>query len=272
MDSTKLAEAGLDAAPPATTPTNTDFPKGPPPPRSGTGSGSASRVQATAASLYYLYDMAQLTDDSTGGTAVITIGSPNVAAADHHSLAEIAVQSEDGKQVVEVGWHVDPDLYDGNTDPHLFTYHWINGEKSCYNKCGFVSSTGAPIKPGAVLATDGNDAKEFGLWHSKGNWWVWYDKAYIGYFPDSLWGGGFTSAGYVQWFGEVAASVARPCNNRTQMGNGISASSSSAAAFTGIRLYEAPVKPITVYAGTGNVFPTQRVNNTSFRFGGPGVC
>jgi hypothetical protein len=267
--SAALAKAGLDGAPAATTATNTDALKAPPPPKSGPGTGSALKVQA-AASTYYLYNMAQLTTDSDGGWADITIGNPKLAAADYHSLAEIAVQSEDGKQIVEVGWRVT----NGGAGPRLFVYHWVNGKETCYNTCGFVPGENAPIAPGAVLAA--GDVETFSISRQGAAWWVAYGGDWIGAFPDSLWGGRFTRAGYIQWFGEVAASVSRPCNNRTQMGNGTPATSASAATFSSITLREGqkdvPSTSITVYPGTGNVFPTQRVNNTSFRFGGPGVC
>lgn len=47
------------------------------------------------------------------------------------------VQSEDGRHIVEVGWTVDREL-NGDAQPHLFVYHWVDGQATCYNGCGFV--------------------------------------------------------------------------------------------------------------------------------------
>ena len=34
----------------------------------------------------------------------------------------------------------------GDEDPHLFVYHWVNRQTSCYNACGFVQYS-KTIKP-----------------------------------------------------------------------------------------------------------------------------
>lgn len=117
-----------------------------------------------------------------------------------HSLAEVAVQSAGQQQVVEVGWTVDS--AEGDLRPHLFVFAWVNGKGLGYDCCGYVqtSRTWAPgdhVKPGI--------SARYGIRHSHGKWWISYRGQRIGYYPDSLWHGGFTHGGVSQAFGEVAS-------------------------------------------------------------------
>ncbi|HEX5798310.1 MAG TPA: neprosin family prolyl endopeptidase, partial [Candidatus Saccharimonadales bacterium] len=77
---------------------------------------------------------------ASGASATFSQASPEVnnsATSHNHSLIEMAVQSANGNQTVEVGWNVDPIMY-GDSKPHLFVFHWIDGEGTCYDACGFV--------------------------------------------------------------------------------------------------------------------------------------
>jgi neprosin-like protein len=159
-----------------------------------------------------------------GAAANLVISNPKLAEKDHHSLAEIAVESADGQQIVEVGWTVDRSLNGGSEDPHFFVYHWVNGDPACYNKCGYQinydEETGAPpsMLPGDRLPI--NVSKRFGIRFYDGAWWIAYEKEYIGWFPAENWkrkGVDFTQSGLIQWFGEVAAASTTPCS---QMGTG----------------------------------------------------
>lgn len=160
-----------------------------------------------------------------GTYANLVISKPKLAQEDYHSLAEIAVQSADGNQVVEVGWTVDRGVNEGSDEPHLFVYHWVNDTESCYNACGFVQYS-KTVAPGLKLPLG---PKRFGIEFYKGAWWIAYDSEWLGYFPAALWrnkGVEFTKTGLVQWFGEVAAATTEPC---TQMGTGSTPDKSSAA-------------------------------------------
>jgi Neprosin len=158
--------------------------------------------------------------ESEGSFAGLTIAKPYLHSNDYHTLAEIAVQSRDGDQKVEVGWTIDRSL-NGDTDPHLFVYHWVDDEPTCYNGCGFVpwSDPEDPekpnIKPGDTLPAGKN--LRFGIKYWEGAWWLSYDSTYFGYFKDTEWDGRFTKAGLIQWFGEVASKSLAPCS---YMGNG----------------------------------------------------
>lgn len=63
---------------------------------------------------------------ATGAAVSITQNQPKVAAEDYHSLAELAVESTDQNQIVEIGWIVAQDV-NGDSLTHLFVYHWVNG-------------------------------------------------------------------------------------------------------------------------------------------------
>lgn len=222
-----------------------------------------------AATANYFYAIGSQTADSDGFFVNASIARPTLDSADYHTLAEIAVQSADGKQVVEVGWTVDKAL-NGDTDPHLFVFHWVNDESTCYNGCGWVQYS-KNVKPGDTLATG---AKRFGVQYASGAWWVSFDSEFIGYFPDSLWssaGTTFTKAGLVQVFGEVASTTTKPCSD---MGNGALGTDKTAAAMgsgsyiNGLLSLDLNVRPYPVT----DYYNTNKLSTRSFQYGGPGAC
>jgi Neprosin len=214
----------------------------------------------------YLYALGKQEATVDGVAAQLTVAKPKLGAADWHSLAEIAVQSADGQQVVEVGWNVDR-VTNGDENTHLFVYHWVDGKATCYNGCDFVPYAGATIAPGATLAAD--VIKPFGIQYSAGNWWIAYDSAWIGYFPDKIWNSTFTKGGLVQVFGEIAASSTAPC---TEMGNGkIPDDTTAAAKFGSVTYVNGPTVVLGVTA-TSARYPTYQVTDRTFRYGGPAAC
>jgi hypothetical protein len=218
----------------------------------------------------YLYNVGMQEADTEGAYATMWIGKPKVTENDFHSLAEIAVQSKDEKQIVEIGWHVDPGL-NKDADPHLFVYHWVNKETSCYNGCGFVQVS-KNIKPGDTLV-DGV-AKKFGIQFVDNKWWVAYDSEWVGYFPETLWtkrGIEFNRTGYVQFFGEIAAADDLTC---TQMGNGKlpnGETEKESAYLAGIGFLDGPPVSLFIYSSYFG-YDVKPLNvNRSLRYGGPTV-
>jgi hypothetical protein len=199
-----------------------------------------------------------------GAFANITISKPNLDKADFHTLTELAVRSADEEQTIEVGWTVDRSL-NGDDDPHLFVYHWVDGKKQCYNKCGFVKWN--YIEPGAVLPQD--TQKRFGIQFFEDAWWVAYDTDWVGYYPASIWDNKFTKTGLVQVFGEVAASSAKPCY--TQMGNGKELDDKTASRVGSLAYLNGPEPDLFVYR-TFDVYPVSKLSTRTFRYGGNGVC
>jgi hypothetical protein len=156
----------------------------------------------TAPTVAYYYSGAYQWVITSGTSAFLTQHLPWLMPVDFHTLAEITVESTDQRQIVEVGWIVDR-MNNGDEIPRLFVFHWINGAETCYNGCGWVQYSATRF-PGMKLSYDGT-ASQYMIEYRQGNWWIGYQGEWIGYFPGSLWNGTFTSAGFIQWFGELCA-------------------------------------------------------------------
>jgi hypothetical protein len=237
--------------------------------------GDAARGASPAANLddggcCFLYGEAHQSAVADGAYGYYTVGKPAVASvANHgtHSLAELAVSSG-GSQIVEVGWIVDRNL-NGDDNPHLFVYHWVDGNQSCYNGCGFVPFVGGDITPGVTLPVSDTDLHQFWIVHSVTDWLVGYDNHYLGHFPDSLWGGRFTKSDMVQWFGEVADPTTSPC---TEMGNGLHAAAANAARIQNVGFYGGPTPEISIRQPTPQFYTALKTSSVSMSYGGPGSC
>lgn len=234
---------------------------------STTAAGTGCAPYAT--NLYYCHAGAFQSVTSDGAYMSTPVQSPTVTANDNHSLAELAVESADGKQIIEIGWRIYRP--DGPT-PRLFIYHWVNGQGTCYNSgCGFVPSGSSGITPGMAL-TPSSTPVQFAIEYFQGNWWYGYNGTWFGYLPGTLWTSPtYTKAGLVQIFGEVSSTVARPC---TDMGNGYLGTNTSAAAVTGVGYYNGTTAA-NLSRGTvddSTLYDSQVTSTTSFRYGGPGAC
>jgi hypothetical protein len=180
------------------------------------------------------------------------------------------VESANGEQIVEVGWTVAPGLF-GDSSPHLFVYHWVNGQRTCYDGCGWVQVSptyypGQPVAPGITV--------QYSTFFYQGNWWISYNGVAMGYFPGSIWGGGFTRAGLFQWFGEVDAAHTNTC---TDMGSGIFGTApSGAATMNGLTLiFNGSTRPAKIdgkFETRPKYYDAGHVTHTSFDYGGPGGC
>ncbi|MDI6100506.1 neprosin family prolyl endopeptidase [Actinoplanes sp. NEAU-A12] len=274
-----LKAAGLDAAAPDTSGREADeeyAPKG----RSSRGTFLKSEkttvvppeppgVTPTAAAsdkptVHFLYNVGSQAAVSEGAYANLTISKPTLDRPDYHTLAELAVQSADGAQIVEVGWNVDR-VVNGDDDPHLFVFHWADRKSTCYNGCGFVQFS-ENIRPGDTLPQDAT--KRFGLQYFNKAWWVAYDTEWVGYFPAELWTVDFSKTGMVQVFGEVAAASEKPC---TQMGNGRRGDDNTSARIGSLAFVNGPPADMFVRS-TSDVYTAVKLSARTFRYGGPGAC
>jgi hypothetical protein len=205
---------------------------------------------------------------SDGAYISTPVQSPWVDTADNHSLAELAVESSDQQQIIEIGWRV---YRPQDQTPRLFIYHWINGQGTCYNSgCGFVQSTSTTITPNMAL-TSSSTPVQFAIEYYQGNWWYGYNGSWFGYLPGSVWSGTFTTTGLVQMFGEVASTTAEPC---TDMGNGYLGTNAAAVAVTGVGYYNTTTA-VSLARGTvddSTLYDSQVTSANSFRYGGPGAC
>ena len=219
-----------------------------------------------AMTLDYFYDDAREFRSATQTTGQYAQARPRVAAGDYHSLAEIAGESEDGAQIIEIGWTVDPSL-NGDAAPHLFVFHWVDGLGTCYNACGFkqVSQTRVPGMAVTVTAKP----QLYGFRFHQNKWWVAYQGEWIGYFPASLWQANFKKLGLVQWFGEVAAGSDHPC---TDMGDGKFGTKRGSAVITGMNFGAGAPASAVPFATDARYYTIGAFTGSSYRFGGPGAC
>jgi len=220
-----------------------------------------AKAAADEEDVNFLYALGRQTAVTDGVSALLTVANPYLGTDEWHTLAEIAVQTADEQQTVEVGWTVDRKTF-GDEETHLFVYHWFNGKKTCYN-CDFIPYSKASIKPGAILAED--PGKLFGIQRNKGAWWIAYDTEWIGSFPDSAWEGKFTQGGLVQVFGEVASPTKTSCS---EMGNGDVPSSGNATKISNTAFVNGPLVKLEV-GSTAEQYETAQSTDRTFRYGGP---
>jgi hypothetical protein len=207
---------------------------------------------------------------ATGASVKLWRAQPNLDPGDtnEHSLQELAVQSVDGLQIVEIGWVVDRSL-NGDALPHLFVFHWIDGVPTCYNGCGFVQTSNS-ITPGMKLASGGFST--FRIEHVGDRWQLSLDGTMFGYFPDSLWSTAFTQPLLIQTFGEVASTSTPTCN---QMGTGMFAESPASSAIADFRLLGPTPSPVDLatflLVTSPEWYDASQVQPDGFRLGGPGA-
>jgi hypothetical protein len=216
----------------------------------------------------YDYVYGRQTTDTAGASVRMEIAAPEVdpTQTGEHSLQELALQDTARVSTVEVGWTVDPEL-NGDAKPHLFVYHWVDGQESCYNGCGFVPVS---TKVTAGMALRPGRAADFAIRNIGGDWWISYDHHDVGYFPGALWNGTYHRAQVVTAFGEVAANTDDD-PSCTDMGNGRPGESPRASWIADYRLVKAKDRPaFTVTASSPQLYSYGRPRATSFRLGGQG--
>ena len=161
---------------------------------------------------------------------------------DETDIAQVAVfttgdSNGDGKvdfgQSVEAGKIEYPGLNGGSYAPYLFIFFTTNmwgndGDNVCgYNQTvkGWhqVSSTKAPGMK-LTSSVDGGTQQELFvqvMQNSVGDWWVWVNDEWIGYYPNSIFSstkGINDSAKFINWYGEVHDSSMAATT--TDMGSG----------------------------------------------------
>lgn len=251
--------------------------------RPNTGKSAKDAANSSLAALtggpYYFYAARSQAATTTGAYANVYIGKPYLNSNEYHSVSEISVEKTVGgtKQIVEVGWNVDTTV-NGDSNPHLFVYHWVNGAGTCYNGCGFVDYAPNATNAGATL-TQGS-AKSFGIQYDAttptgGGWWVSYNGNWVGYFPSSLWTSAtpsvttYTNSDYVQFFGEVASSVTTPCSD---MGTGTAGSTGAlpAAYFGSITYLNGPAYALNTTTTNSSWYSVGLAGTRTFYQGGAG--
>lgn len=234
----------------------------------------------------YRYASGKQTHAAADGVSISsTVQKPVVLSTDYHSLFELATVDTANDNTMELGWNVDPSV-NGDSDPHLFTFLWVNGVPQCYNGCPSGGTPGAqyldaagcsPWCAGDNLSSFIGTAHTFQIRHyatGTAGWWMSVDGTFRGVWPDTSFSTGTvsTTSTFTQAFGEVALGNTP---SETDMGDAVLASSTVGALAQSFTLINSTSSPSLVVSGTGSPFQTDRWNwvslsATSFRYGGPG--
>ncbi|MDH6122356.1 hypothetical protein ABH930_006668 [Kitasatospora sp. GAS204A] len=236
-------------------------------------------VQSADAATYrngawFSYVSGQQNTNATGAGVTMMQATPYVASAQGHSLQELSVQDANQQSTIEVGWTVDPQV-NGDYLPHLFVFHWVNGQVSCYNGCGFVPATGTGVWPGMPVTSGVTATYQIDHDANTQAWWIYYNGHAVGDFPDSLWqdpvtqADTFTSAQLVSAFGEVADPDQV---SQSWMGDGSCGSRSNSSSISNYQLYGSNDQPNFVVRATDPAdYNFGSATATSFQLGGPGA-
>jgi hypothetical protein len=244
----------------------------------------ASTARTALAGPYYNYALARqiLTtgQTSSGLAGNLTIEHPYVEGG--HSLAELAVASENQQNSVEAGWRKAI-----NGVSTMFTFHNVNNVGLGYNT-GFVEyaptcSVAGAICPGDSMAgIAAGTSKRFQWQYSNGNWWLAYDGQWVGYFLGTDWSAAsppasFTEGKILSAYGETVHST--KVNTCTDMGNGLPSSDGLAARIGSLSIVA--ISPSTTVQDFGptsvlptttptSVYSSARLSATTMRYGGKG--
>jgi hypothetical protein len=192
------------------------FQKGP----NGAGFQPHGQVGPPVAGPPHRYAISQQNVANIGGSSVLNLWNPRVnTTADGPQAMSLSQQwyvaflSSGAPQTAEAGWNVNPILYGGSTDTHLFIYWTADGYNTtgCYNlTCvAFVQVVRGNYFGGVFsqVSTDGGPQYEFTLEYFlyQGNWWLNINGTWVGYYPGALYNGGplATAASVIQYGGET---------------------------------------------------------------------
>jgi hypothetical protein len=216
----------------------------------------------------FYYSGAKQSVVASGASVDFTQAQPQVTqnnGSQNHSLMELSVEPASGSNTVEVGWIVDQPQF-GDSLPHLFVYHFTNGQTTCYNGCGFVQAS-TKNTPGEAIMS--GTSANFEINFSNNAWNIYYNGDDLGYFPASLWSGGFTQTGLIQIFGEVAT-TSTMC---IQMGNGIAGTQPGSAQFSSFALLgSSSASALYPFTTASSPYSYGNATSTGLNIGGPGSC
>ena len=203
-----------------------------------------------------------------GAAATISIHDRPLHAACDMVTAEVSVVAGNNMSVVEIGWRRFWDPY-----PKLLIGHWRGG--AFRDDAGFVY-THPTYRNNMSIASMVGSSRRFLIRQYQGNWWVWFDSAWVGYFPGSLWSYQFPRGDVHHWYGEVQ-SAWNSVPPRTDMGSGFPASDGRAATMTGMCTVDSAgscqvrTAPTPWIRETNRSYYTlQRTSSASIRYGGSG--
>lgn len=195
-------------------------------PGKGLTKGGATTFSACSPPCFIYAGASRSTSGVTSVSTANRVAIPSLDQADNpgHTLGEMSYQN--GNDIVEIGWNRDRGLY-GETYPtlttRLFVFAWYDngagGKTGCgYNGgCGYTDYVPNTTNAGSDISAANGAQKQMQIVQSGGRIWLFYDTNWIGSYPQNLTHGrSFTTANFIQTFGEIAAQHNPTC---TDMGN-----------------------------------------------------
>ncbi|XP_049362038.1 uncharacterized protein LOC125826740 [Solanum verrucosum] len=150
----------------------------------------------------------ELTTKFTGAGMATSLYNPHVEGK---QISACRIRIENGSEILQVGWRVDPTLY-GDNLTRLFIHRQV-GETQCFNTLcpGFVQvNTNLPIESSFEhISQRGVKAWEIAMYIYKdqayGHWWLLLGDKYesIGYWPNNMFVELAQFATKIEWGGSV---------------------------------------------------------------------
>lgn len=242
------------------------------PPASVAGDAQECDIAYQRYGACYDYAGASATLANQGAKVSFPVSAPTLAIDGYHTLMEMAVFNRTpagiDQDTAEIGWTVDSQTSGQPPTPHLFIYHFVNTKGTCYNACGFVS-TSKTIKPGMALTPDENVTWK--IRNIDKRWTFFFNGTKIGYIPDSAYDGTFGHADKVNVYGEIAGAGDTP--GCSQMGNGLFGHQAGSDTIAGLHLFGAAGQSgLTAYYPTDTSAWDSSATSAGLQLGGPGNC
>lgn len=240
---------------------------GPPRPPALRDDAEAGPAALAAGTYWYASVMKPTQSWSQSGVgASILMTNPAVYDQNDMVTSQMSIVRGSNYHLVEMGLRKFWDAF-----PRLMISQWSYGQFQ--DAAGFVRVHGV-YGPGMPLYNYYGYAIQQYIRYDNGNWWIWFNDAWVGYFPGSIWSGAFTSGEMAHFYGEVY-SAANRVPPITDMGNGLFSSHGAAAYMQGMCLHSSgPSCYLLVdgwrYVSNAGYYSLDYANGSYMRFGGNG--
>jgi hypothetical protein len=195
------------------------------------GLKEAAAVRSLAGAYWYAGVMKPTEVSAQSGVgASILFSNPAVYDQSDMVTSQMSIVRGANLHLVEMGLRKFWDPF-----PRLMISQWSNGTFN--DAAGFVRVHGV-YAPGMPLTSYSGYTVQQYIRHDGGNWWIWFNDAWVGYFPGSLWNGQFTSGDMAHFYGEVYSAQSR-VPPLTDMGTGQFSWAPGSASMTGMCLHTA---------------------------------
>jgi hypothetical protein len=254
--------------------------------------GSSDTARSALATYYYQYTRDVIDPANDGVSWDMNVQSPWKSSLENHTLAQVAVCQDNIDDCIEFGWikaESSTSCPAGNTAVCMFAGVRVNNTFLGYNGSGsgwVDDPANTTIHRQISLNGAVGGQRHWQVIHNAtdAQWEVWYGtgpngstwKQRVGWFPDSLWGGTFTRADYVQFYTEVVSDQRVQSAQCTDAGTNVTPTTTAGFRFNNITLINpASTQTMAVndvvpsgLTGRGSI----KISDSESRNGGPGGC